>query len=359
MTALTEQEFRVKSDEALEQARRALLPLADQEGFEIELQDGTLNLLFEEPSEARFVVSPNAPVRQIWVSAMARGYKLAGRPSSTPSRSTPRRCRSFSIASRGSSAASRRGVGSVQTRRLRLTTTPGTPAKTESVLQRIGVVDQERVLAGDPGRACNLRHDRRIVADHRPAGHAARRTACRSGSRARTAVVAEQPHGVETAMTAAVPVPHGDRSTSRVGKDRDVSQVGAVVVRRAGEDRAVDAAAGPARADARSCARLRSRRLIVHAGAAQLGQMRGVQRQADRFAVDDRVERAAERDIGAKLPRAELHGEAAVQHERRHVDERHALDADRVIVLACLPVCPPAPPAAIVARARIVPAGVS
>jgi len=76
MSTLTEQEFRVKSDEALQQARRALMPLADQEGFEIELQEGTLNLLFEEPSEARFVVSPNAPVRQIWVSAMARGYKL-------------------------------------------------------------------------------------------------------------------------------------------------------------------------------------------------------------------------------------------------------------------------------------------
>ena len=77
MTALSEQEFRVKSDEALQGARRALLPLADREGFEVEFSDGTLNLLFDEPSEARFVVSPNAPVRQIWVSAMAKGYKLS------------------------------------------------------------------------------------------------------------------------------------------------------------------------------------------------------------------------------------------------------------------------------------------
>ena len=77
MTALTEQEFRVRSDEALENARRALLPLADREGFEVELQNGVLNLVFEEPSEAKFVVSPNAPVRQIWVSAMARSYKLS------------------------------------------------------------------------------------------------------------------------------------------------------------------------------------------------------------------------------------------------------------------------------------------
>ena len=78
--SLTGQEFRLKSDDALQGVRRALMPLADEEAFEIELQDGVLNLLFEEPSEARFVVSPNAPVRQIWVSAMARGYKLSWSP---------------------------------------------------------------------------------------------------------------------------------------------------------------------------------------------------------------------------------------------------------------------------------------
>ena len=39
-----------------------------------------LNLVFEEPSEGRFVVVPNAPVRQIWVSAMARSYKLSWAP---------------------------------------------------------------------------------------------------------------------------------------------------------------------------------------------------------------------------------------------------------------------------------------
>jgi len=82
MTTISEQDFRVKSDEALEQARRALVPLADQAGFEIEFSDGTLNLLFDEPSEARFVISPNAPVKQIWVSAMARGYKLSWAPES-------------------------------------------------------------------------------------------------------------------------------------------------------------------------------------------------------------------------------------------------------------------------------------
>jgi CyaY protein len=80
MNTLSEQEFRVKSDEALEAARRALAPLAEAEDFEIELQNGVLDLTFEHPQDARFVVSPNAPVRQIWVSAMSRSYKLAWTP---------------------------------------------------------------------------------------------------------------------------------------------------------------------------------------------------------------------------------------------------------------------------------------
>ena len=80
MSALSEQEFRVRSDEALERAQHALLPLADEEGFEVELQNGVLQIVFEEPSQAKFVVSPNAPVRQVWVSAMSRSYKLPWSP---------------------------------------------------------------------------------------------------------------------------------------------------------------------------------------------------------------------------------------------------------------------------------------
>jgi iron donor protein CyaY len=83
MPELTDQEFRVKSDDALEDARRALLPLADKEGFEVELQNGVLQVLFEEPTESKFVVSPNAPVRQIWVSALSRSFKLAWSPSTS------------------------------------------------------------------------------------------------------------------------------------------------------------------------------------------------------------------------------------------------------------------------------------
>ena len=74
---LSEQDFRLRADHALEALQRTLLPAADDDGFEVELQNGVLQVIFEEPSPTKFVVSPNAPVRQIWVSAMSRSYKLA------------------------------------------------------------------------------------------------------------------------------------------------------------------------------------------------------------------------------------------------------------------------------------------
>jgi iron-sulfur cluster assembly protein CyaY len=77
--SLTEQEFRLQADHALESLQRTLMPLADADDFEVELQNGVLQVEFEDPP-AKFVVSPNAPVRQIWVSAMSRSYKLAWSP---------------------------------------------------------------------------------------------------------------------------------------------------------------------------------------------------------------------------------------------------------------------------------------
>ena len=77
---LSDQDFRLRADQALEDLQRSLLPVADIEGFEVELQNGVLQVVFDEPSPAKFVVSPNAPVRQIWLSAMSRSYKLSWSP---------------------------------------------------------------------------------------------------------------------------------------------------------------------------------------------------------------------------------------------------------------------------------------
>ena len=83
MTTLTDQDFRLEADRALERLQHALMPMADEHGFEVELQNGVLQIVFEDPSPAKFVVSPNAPVRQIWVSAMSRSYKLPWQPESS------------------------------------------------------------------------------------------------------------------------------------------------------------------------------------------------------------------------------------------------------------------------------------
>jgi iron donor protein CyaY len=83
MTTLTDQDFRLEADRALERLQHALMPMADEHGFEVELQNGVLQIVFEDPSPAKFVVSPNAPVRQIWVSAMSRSYKLAWQPAAS------------------------------------------------------------------------------------------------------------------------------------------------------------------------------------------------------------------------------------------------------------------------------------
>jgi frataxin len=73
---MDEQDFRKKCDQALETLRQRLLVLGDEHGFEVEGASGKLEVLFEEPEETRFVISPNTPVRQIWISALATSFKL-------------------------------------------------------------------------------------------------------------------------------------------------------------------------------------------------------------------------------------------------------------------------------------------
>ncbi len=79
---LSEPAFRLAADAALESLERAILPLCDEHDVEVERQNGVIQVVFEAPTPTKFVVSPNAPVRQIWVSAMARSYKLSWSPAS-------------------------------------------------------------------------------------------------------------------------------------------------------------------------------------------------------------------------------------------------------------------------------------
>jgi frataxin len=73
---MDEQDFRRKAESALEQLRQRLLTLADEHGFEVEGEGEKLELIFEEPAEAKFIVSPNSAARQIWISALATSFKL-------------------------------------------------------------------------------------------------------------------------------------------------------------------------------------------------------------------------------------------------------------------------------------------
>lgn len=72
---LTEQEFSQASGDAIESLYRKLAAASDEYEFDVDMNAGALSIEFEDPPE-RFVVSPNSPVRQIWVSAHVKSYKL-------------------------------------------------------------------------------------------------------------------------------------------------------------------------------------------------------------------------------------------------------------------------------------------
>ena len=71
---LNENEFREQAETAIESLKRALFDAEDSAEIEVEDQSGALHVSFEDGS--RFVISPNAPARQIWISALATSYKL-------------------------------------------------------------------------------------------------------------------------------------------------------------------------------------------------------------------------------------------------------------------------------------------
>jgi iron donor protein CyaY len=73
---LEEKDFQRKADAAFEELKRLLLALGDQHGFDVEGESGKLEIIFEEPEEAKFVISPNTPVREIWISALSTSFKL-------------------------------------------------------------------------------------------------------------------------------------------------------------------------------------------------------------------------------------------------------------------------------------------
>jgi iron donor protein CyaY len=80
---IDEQEFRRAAESAIEALKRHLIVKEedDEAGFEVEEQNGVLNVVFEEP-RGKFVVTPNTPVRQVWISALSTSFKLDWNPES-------------------------------------------------------------------------------------------------------------------------------------------------------------------------------------------------------------------------------------------------------------------------------------
>ena len=72
---MEDQEFQIKAGQALENLHAKLLNAAGDFDFDADMNAGALVIEFEDPPE-RFVVSPNSPVKQIWVSAHVQSYKL-------------------------------------------------------------------------------------------------------------------------------------------------------------------------------------------------------------------------------------------------------------------------------------------
>ena len=73
---LDEKDFQHKADAAFDDLKRRLLTLGDEHGFDVEGESGKLEVIFEEPEEAKFVISPNTPIREIWISALSTSFKL-------------------------------------------------------------------------------------------------------------------------------------------------------------------------------------------------------------------------------------------------------------------------------------------
>ena len=72
---MDEQEFRRRADAALAALKASLIAAEESADMEVEEQAGALHISFDEPP-GRFVISPNAPVRQIWISALSTSFKL-------------------------------------------------------------------------------------------------------------------------------------------------------------------------------------------------------------------------------------------------------------------------------------------
>jgi iron donor protein CyaY len=71
--------FRTHAESAMNALFARLTAASDNYPFEPDWSGGALTVEFDDPP-AKFVVSPNAPVHQIWVSANVQSFKFEWNP---------------------------------------------------------------------------------------------------------------------------------------------------------------------------------------------------------------------------------------------------------------------------------------
>ena len=72
---MSDHEFSRRAETAIESLKKRLYVAEEEAEFEVEEQNGVLNVSFEDPP-AKFVITPNAAAGQIWISALSKSFKL-------------------------------------------------------------------------------------------------------------------------------------------------------------------------------------------------------------------------------------------------------------------------------------------
>src|SRR5687768_16039215 len=177
----------------------------------------------------------------------------------------------------------------------------------ESMHERVTRIEVKCVLPGDIRLALDLRNDRGQLADHRLSHHSPPEAAADDALVCERLFGTKQPHRSQDGH-------HGTRPRSArraidfsFGEDRDVAKIRILPRWWRGEDGAVDAVETGFEWMLDTNRRLHGI-LDRHARAPKIVEATAADGDARRFAIDDGVERAAERHIGSHLPAVDLHG---------------------------------------------------
>ena len=74
--SINELDFQQRAAEAAAALERAFGAVADERDIDVDVEGGVLTITFEEGTPGKFIVSPNSPARQIWVSARLASFKF-------------------------------------------------------------------------------------------------------------------------------------------------------------------------------------------------------------------------------------------------------------------------------------------